>query len=115
VTPAIRDTVAAVHPGETVSQVQLAARLGLEASTVSWRVNRAIKGGFLENEETRRGHPAKLKLGDPLPDEATALPPVEAVREAFESRHSGGNGSETGTYGEDFDSSNESGGDGGGK
>src|SRR5262249_6532008 len=64
---------------------QLGKRLKLEASTVSWRVRRVMRGGWLKNLETRNGHPARLTLGDPLPDETTALPTVEQVHEVFES------------------------------
>jgi hypothetical protein len=51
---------------------------------VSYRVKRAIRCGWLKNLETRNGHPARLQLGDPLPDDTTALPTVQQVREAFD-------------------------------
>jgi hypothetical protein len=63
----------------------LQTKLGIAKSTVSWRVQRALKGGWLKNLEVRRGHQARLVLGEPMPDAASALPTVERVREVFES------------------------------
>jgi hypothetical protein len=83
-TPAIRQTVAQVKPGEEVSAAVLAQRLRLSKATVSYRVRRAIAGGWLVNHEPRQGHPAKLALGIPLPDASTVLPDPEVVQEAFE-------------------------------
>ena len=84
-TPAVRQTVEAVPEVGELSQAKLATQLKLRGSTVSWRVRRAIKGGWLKNLETKPGHPARLARGEPLPDAITALPPVERVREVFES------------------------------
>ena len=79
ITPAIRETVEALLPGEDLSEGELADRLNLAKSTVSYRVRRAIKGGWIKNSETRKGHPARLSRGDPLPDECTALPTTEEL------------------------------------
>ena len=104
-TPAIRQTVETVpEPGE-LSQATLARRLNLQTSTVSWRVRRAIKRGWLKNLETKPGHPARLVRGDPLPDEVTALPPFERVREVFESGQFGQTPSKERTSGEVFECS----------
>src|SRR5437773_11722235 len=84
VTPAIRASVESVRHGEEISNASLAKRLGLEPSTVSWRVSKAVKGGWLKNAETRPGYPARLSLGDPLPSDVTMLPTVEAVQEAID-------------------------------
>ena len=84
VTPAVRATVESVRHGEEISNASLAKRLGLEPSTVSWRVSKAVKGGWLKNAETRPGYPARLSLGDPLPSDVTMLPTVEAVQEAID-------------------------------
>jgi hypothetical protein len=44
---AVRQTVEAVREAEVdVSQAALARRLGLTRSTISWRVNRALEGGW---------------------------------------------------------------------
>ena len=85
-TPAVRQTVEAIQEGETVTSYDLVARLDLSKATVSYRVGRAVKGGWLVNEEWRKGMPSKLKRGDPLPDGVTALPTVEQVRGVFEAR-----------------------------
>ena len=83
-TPAIRETVEAVRVGEEVSETALASRLGIAKSTASYRVGRALKRGWLVNNETRRGCPAKLARGEPLPDAVHVLPSADAVREVFE-------------------------------
>ena len=95
VTPAIRATVEAVRDDEEVSEAELVARLSLAKSTVSWRVRRALKGGWLVNNETRRGAAAKLARGAPLPEEASALPRPDALREAFECSSTPGGGGDT--------------------
>ena len=84
VTPAIRSLIAAVKPEEEVTMAQLALRLTLAKSTVSYHVRRAIDGGWLVNHEMRKGHGARLTLGAPLPEQATALPDPTRVCEVFE-------------------------------
>ncbi|MGE0539823.1 MAG: MarR family transcriptional regulator [Dehalococcoidia bacterium] len=83
-TPAVRATIEAVQPGEEVSEADLAQRLKLTKSTIHYRVTRALKGGWLANNEKRAGHPAKLQRVAPLPDTTSALPTPATVREAFE-------------------------------
>ncbi len=84
VTPAIREVVAAIEPPEEVSLSTLAERIKLAKTTVSWRTSRAIRGGWLVNNEPRKGHPAKFARGTPLPDEVSALPTVAALLEVYE-------------------------------
>jgi len=84
VTPAIRKTVEAVKSGEEISNTDLAKRLGLKKSTVSERVKRCLQGGWLVNEETVKGKPYRLKRGEPLPDENSALPTREKVELVWE-------------------------------
>ncbi len=84
-TPAIRATVEAVKDGEEVSAADLATRLKLAKATVSWRTTRAIAAGWLVNREQRKGHPARLARGAPLPDAGSSLPTAEQVRKAFDS------------------------------
>jgi hypothetical protein len=93
VTPAVRETVMAVRPDEEeVSAAELARRLNRSKGTISYRVSRAVEGGWLVNREARRGCPAKLARGVPLPETVTALPEPSLVWEAFErsSRSAGG-------------------------
>lgn len=84
VTEAVRETVRTIQEGEEVSQAELCRRLGLSKSTVSWRVKRALYGGWLVNKEERKGYAARLSLGTPLPEEIPALPLPEHVMEVFE-------------------------------
>jgi len=55
--------------GESVSQQQLVEHLGLSKGTISYRVRQASREGWLVNLEARRGVPARLVPGMPLPDE----------------------------------------------
>lgn len=89
----IRETVKAVSDlldGDAndllVSSVSLplvAERLGLDKSTTSRRVQAAIGKEYIRNEEWRRGRPAKLVLGNALPDEIAVLPSVETLTAAM--------------------------------
>jgi hypothetical protein len=58
----------------------LSEALELDKSTVSRRVSAAIALGFLRNLEDRKGHPARLVLGDPLSQERELLPPPEVLQ-----------------------------------
>ena len=82
VTPAIRETVEAVKRArgvadEPVRLGKVAELLDLDKATVSRRVNLCIKGGWLGNDEERKGRPARLIVGERLPDERPALPPPD--------------------------------------
>ena len=74
-----RETVAAVaelgqtHP-DGVSVTDLADRLGLDKSAASRRWQTARDKGWLVNLEDRKGHAARLKVGEPLPEEVSLLP-----------------------------------------
>jgi hypothetical protein len=59
---------------KTVTLGALAAKLGLDKSAVSRRVRTAIAEGFLINQEERKGKPARLAVGEPMPDDAPFLP-----------------------------------------
>jgi hypothetical protein len=108
-TPVVRATVEAVREDEEISVTDLGRRLNIAKSTAAYRVRRALAGGWLVNQESRRQQPARLARGAGLPDPLTALPSVEQVR-AFLSNCSsdfGKSGSprppgpETGDCGED--------------
>jgi hypothetical protein len=82
VPPTVRATVEAVKAAtaEAVKEVSLTAlakQLKLEKSTVSARVRNTTARGFLVNNETKKGLPARIALGDPLPEERQVLPPPE--------------------------------------
>ena len=94
--PIIRQTVAAVskllseeadYPKrtsifdnqKTVSIAALARELDLDSSSTSRRVQQAIKGGFLENLESKKGAQAKIVLGRKIPDDLSVLPTPEEL------------------------------------
>ena len=85
VTPAVRETIGTVaaltngEEGATVSAHAVTTALKLGRPAVSRRLNLALKGGFLVNEEPVKGKPHKLRVGDPLPEEVT-LPTPDMVR-----------------------------------
>jgi hypothetical protein len=81
VTDAIRQTVDAVpDDGSDVSEADLVRALKLSKSTVNYRVNRALWGGWLRNLESRSGHPLRLVRGVPLPADDSPLPTVEELK-----------------------------------
>jgi len=83
VSSTIRETVAAVtrlragNEGVTIASV--AKELKLDRSTTWRRVKAAISKGFIKNLEEKRGHPARLVIGDPLPEEVSVLPLPETL------------------------------------
>ena len=84
VSPTMRETVVAVrsltrdeHGEATVTGVGQA--LGLDKSSAWRRVRAATEKGYLRNLETGRGRPARLVLGDALPDEVELLPSPERL------------------------------------
>ena len=82
--PEIRETVNAVAKlladnREEVKQADITKVLRLDKSVVSRRVKAAIYAGVLRNMEDRKGRPARLVLGDPLPDEIELLPEPERL------------------------------------
>jgi DNA-binding IclR family transcriptional regulator len=84
VAPSVRETVKAVETllGEGRSEatiVDIARQLALDKSAASRRIARAVQLGLLRNLEDRKGRPARLCLGDPLPPERSVLPSVAAL------------------------------------
>jgi hypothetical protein len=53
---------------------ELAAKLVLDKSVTSRRVREATDRGYLVNLESRRGRPARIILGDPMPEMVKLLP-----------------------------------------
>ena len=79
VKPEVREIVEAasrlLDGGNTeVRQTDLARALKLDKSSISRRVAAALDGGFLKNLEDRKGRPARLVLGDPLPADLRSAP-----------------------------------------
>lgn len=95
----IRETVAAVQallsarqrqPDDTpatVSLTEVAHALKMDKSAVSRRVKQALEAGYLQNLEAGRGRPAKLMLGDPLPEELHILPDVAELERCCSRAH----------------------------
>jgi hypothetical protein len=75
---------------EPVTIVKLAGELKLDKSSTWRRVKAAIDRGYLKNLEDRRGRPAKLVPGDPLPDDLEVLPTVERLHGCTVAGESGG-------------------------
>jgi hypothetical protein len=67
------DAIAALNKDE-VSLGELANELGLDKSVASCRLRQATELGYLANRETHKGRPARLVLGDPMPEEVQILP-----------------------------------------
>jgi hypothetical protein len=83
-TPAQREAVQAVitHNKETDKEASfqdVAQRLGVDKSSARRRLIRPRANGFVVNEEARKGYPARLKSGDPLPEVRPAIPTPEAL------------------------------------
>ncbi|MBA3688917.1 MAG: hypothetical protein H0W81_08835 [Chloroflexi bacterium] len=58
---------------------QMGEVLGIDRSAAGRRARHAISLGLLTNEETKRGRPARLVVGTPLPDQQQVLPPPDAL------------------------------------
>jgi hypothetical protein len=108
--PEVRQTVQAVADlladgkGE-VKQTDIKKVLKLDKSVVSRRVAAALDAGVLRNLEDRKGKPARLVLGDPLPEEIELLPKPERLhdctvgeRDKRSSSANPGNGSQRCAY-----------------
>ena len=84
VKPEVRETVEAasrlLNDGDAeVRQADLARALKLDKSSISRRVAGALDGGFLKNLEDRKGRPARLVLGEPLPEDLEVLPSADRL------------------------------------
>lgn len=83
-----RDTVAAVaelekSTGLPVAVTKLAERLGIDKGSASRRARVATEAGYLVNSEDKRGRPAKLTAGEPLPEESRVLPTPDEVEKSM--------------------------------
>jgi hypothetical protein len=81
----LRETVEAVKNltgarVKTVSITQLARELNLDKSATSRRVKEALDLGYLRNHAKRKGLPARLVVGDPLPENIEVLPDAEVLQ-----------------------------------
>lgn len=90
VAKSIRETVQAVRTcrvnqgGESEVTISAVTKvLKLDKSAAWRRVQAAIKKGYLVNNETNRGRPARLVPGSPLPDDDALLPDPRVVENAL--------------------------------
>jgi len=89
VSATMRETVTAVLASlrgvadATVSVTAVARHMKLDRSAVSRRINAAIDRGYLKNLEEKRGQPARICLGDALPEDADVLPSADSLRKAL--------------------------------
>ncbi len=85
----MRETVIAVRASlggvadATISVTAVARHLKLDRSAVSRRLNAAIDRGYLKNLEEKRGQPARICLGDSLPEDTDVLPSPDSLGEAL--------------------------------
>lgn len=82
VSATVRDTVQAVKDlrVDGASVAQIAKHLRIDKSAASRRVRTAVDAGYLQNLETKKGRPARLMLGESLPEQQTILPSVEKLK-----------------------------------
>jgi hypothetical protein len=83
VKPETREAVALVKAlGKAeVSVTEIGKALKLDRSAASRRVADATTRGYLANNETRKGRPARITLGDPLPSDRQILPHPDELAE----------------------------------
>ncbi len=81
----VRDTVEALRrlhaeASEPATIAALAEELELDKSSAWRRVRAAMDRGYVKNLEDRKGRPARLVLGDALPDDIEVLPTPERLQ-----------------------------------
>jgi len=86
VSKTVRETVDAVtalrgDEMKPVTVTQVARQLKIDKAAASRRVWVAREHGYLNNTEDKKGKPAQLVVGDPLPNEVPALPTPNKVEE----------------------------------
>jgi len=89
VPPIVRQTVEAVErlirggEEEWVTNRAVAEELKIDKAAASRRVRVALDRGYLKNLEDRRGRPARLVLGEGMPEDAEILPAPEDLEEVL--------------------------------
>jgi transposase-like protein len=84
VPPSVRETVEAVATlaeefPDGVSVAALARTLGLDKASASRRWRDAAARGYLTNQETGKGKPARLTIGEEMPSDVEILPRPETL------------------------------------
>jgi hypothetical protein len=72
--------------GDPITVAAIARELKLDNSAALRRVRAAIDRGYLKNLEDHKGRPARIVMGDPLPEDIEVLPQVEALRDCTVAR-----------------------------
>ena len=85
VKPETRETVEAVARlaaagQDPVTYELVGGELRLDRSSAMRRCRVALAKGYLVNDQQRKGQPARLRVGSPLPDDAPLLPDPEQLR-----------------------------------
>jgi hypothetical protein len=86
VPPIVRETAEVVArlleegDRESATSREIGKELRLERGPVSRRVRMALDAGYLRNLEDRRGRPARLILGDAMPEDLRILPTVRELK-----------------------------------
>ncbi len=90
VPPIVRQTVEVVErlfarkgDEEGVTNRTVAEELELDKAAVSRRVQVAVERGYLKNLEDRRGRPARLVVGESMPEDHEILPVPEDLAQAL--------------------------------
>jgi hypothetical protein len=92
VSPAVREVVAAVievgrEQSAPATKKQVADKIRLSSAGAWYRLVKALYLGYVVNQETRARQPARLVVGEPLPEEKPALPTPEEVAMYLEGDH----------------------------
>jgi hypothetical protein len=66
--------------GSGVNLSHLSTALKLDRSSISRRVKEAEELGYLVNLETRAGRPARLHIGEPMPEDGSVFPSPDELR-----------------------------------
>jgi len=83
-TPAVRETVAAVREAkEPPSEADLARELRVTRQAIWGRLRTPLEKRWIVNDEAVPGRPARLRCDRPLPDVQTALPEASLVEGRF--------------------------------
>ena len=88
VSDSVRQTVDVVEELQNegmaeVSNAVLAKKLNLDKGATSRRVRQAKQRGFLKNLEDKKGKPARLVIGDPMPEDLDVLPKPDTLEEVL--------------------------------
>jgi hypothetical protein len=85
----VRETVEAARKllgdaaGKPITIKAIGDELRLDKQPAYRRVQMALDDGYLRNMEDRKGRPAQIVMGDPMPDDEKILPDPEDLKDGF--------------------------------